>query len=85
MNSQQIQQFCNYLINLENRVSKLESNMKRKMSIKENISIKLQPQNKLQKKMSSTRKNIPKSSKKKQLGKLVEKLGDLQYMMNKYY
>ena len=64
MNSQQIQQFCNYLINLENRVSKLESNMKRNVSMQENISIKLQPKNKAQKKMSSTRKNIPKSSKK---------------------
>ena len=65
MNSQQIQQFCNYLINLENRVSKLESNIKRKSTINENISIKLQPQsNKVQKKMSMTRKNIPKSSKK---------------------
>ena len=64
MNSQQIQQFCNYLINLENRVSKLESNMKRKVSIQENLSIKLQPKNKSQKKMSSTRKSIPKSSKK---------------------
>jgi|SaaInlStandDraft_5_1057022.scaffolds.fasta_scaffold254855_1 hypothetical protein len=66
MNSQQIQQFCNYLINLENRVSKLESNMKRKSTINENISIKLHPQsNNIKKSMNMTRKNMLKSSKKK--------------------
>ena len=65
MNSQQIQQFCNYLINLENRVSKLESNMKRKSTINENISIKLHPQSNIKKSMNMTRKNMLKSSKKK--------------------